>query len=179
MKDEELIRLLQQQNQQGLEALQLHYTPLLHYIVAPILPDTRNQEECISEIFMRVWEKASLYDPEKGSWTTWLTVLARNTALNRTRSIPTSPPAALSSDIPSPSPTPEEALLLREQQESLSRALQRLSSKDRMLFYRKYYYRQSTAQIARELSTTQRAVEGRLYRLKQRLRELMGGDSRG
>lgn len=178
MKDEELIRLLQQQDPQGLELLQKRYTPLLHYIVAPILPDARDQEECISEILMRVWEKASLYTPEKGSWGAWLTALARNAALNRARTLPTEPTASLSFDTPASGPTPEETLLQQEQHALLERALQRLSAKDRMLFYRKYYYRQSTAQIACELSMTERAVEGRLYRLRQQLRVLMGGDSR-
>lgn len=44
-------------------------------------------------------------------------------------------------------------------------------------FYRKYYYLQSTAQIARELGMTERAVEGKLYRLKKKLRNLLGGDT--
>ena len=34
----------------------------------------------------------------------------------------------------------------------------------------------STAQIAAELGITERAAEGRLYRLRQRLRNLLGGD---
>ena len=46
----------------------------------------------------------------------------------------------------------------------------------RDLFYRKYYYCQSTAQMAAELSLTERAVEGRLYRLRQSLRQQLGGD---
>lgn len=49
-------------------------------------------------------------------------------------------------------------------------------SSSRLLFYRKYYYRQSTAQIAVELGTTERAVEGRLYRIKKALRKALGGD---
>ena len=51
-----------------------------------------------------------------------------------------------------------------------------LSVYERELFYRKYYYCQSTAQIAAELGITERAAEGRLYRLRQRLRNLLGGD---
>ena len=58
----------------------------------------------------------------------------------------------------------------------LLNALSKLSQKDRTVFYRKYYYLQSTAQIAAEMSTTERAVEGRLYRIKKRLRKLLGGD---
>ena len=56
------------------------------------------------------------------------------------------------------------------------RALTALPQRDRLLFYRKYYYRQSTAQIAAELGTTERAVEGRLYRIKKALRKALGGD---
>lgn len=35
---------------------------------------------------------------------------------------------------------------------------------------------QSTAQIAAELGMTERAVEGKLYRLKKGLREQLGGE---
>ena len=58
----------------------------------------------------------------------------------------------------------------------LRAALDRLGEADRRLFYRKYYYLQSTAQLAAELGTTERAVEGRLYRIKKKLRAQLGGD---
>ena len=73
-------------------------------------------------------------------------------------------------------PTPEELLLRQERQAAVNRALTRLSPDEQTLFYRKYYYLQPTAQIAAELGTTERAVEGRLYRLKKRLRKLLGGE---
>ena len=79
---------------------------------------------------------------------------------------------------PSPELTPEEALLRQERQTALQAALGQLSAGERLLFYRKYYYLQSTAQIALELGLTERAVEGRLYRLKRQLRTLPGGDER-
>ena len=74
-------------------------------------------------------------------------------------------------------PTPEEVILQKELQSAVKNALCRLSAKDRMLFYRKYYYLQSTAQIASELGMTERAVEGRLYRMKKQLRKMLGGEA--
>ena len=62
---------------------------------------------------------------------------------------------------------------------ALEQALDRLPAGERILFYRKYYYRQSTAQIARETGLTERAVEGRLYRLRMRLRDSLGGERDG
>lgn len=70
---------------------------------------------------------------------------------------------------------PEEVLLRQERQTAL---WGQLSAGERLLFYRKYCYLQSTARIALELGLTERAVEGRLYRLKRQLRKLPGGDER-
>ena len=77
---------------------------------------------------------------------------------------------------PTLSPAREEALLRQERANELSRALSSLSRRDYLLFYRKYYYLQSTAQIAAELGVTERAVEGRLYRLRKKLQHLLGGE---
>lgn len=175
MKEEEIIALLRAEDEQGAEEFLRHYTPLMRYIIAPILPDVREQEECISETAMRVWEKIGQYDPHRGSWTAWLTALTRNGALNRARRGKRHAAEDLTEDIPSPSPTPEEALLHQERQEALTRALYTLPERERLIFYRKYYYRQSTAQIAAELGMSERAVEGKLYRMKKQLRDRLGG----
>lgn len=141
-----MIAQLLQQDERGMEALLLHYGPLMRYIIAPILPDPQDREECLSEVSMRVWSRIAQFDPARGSWNAWLTAVTRSTALNYQRSA------------------------------ALHDALARFGQNDRALFYRKYYYLQSTAQIAAELGMTERAVEGRLYRLKKRLRTMLGGD---
>lgn len=175
MGEEKIIQLIHNRDPAGMEQLLLHFGPLMRYIIAPILSDPRDREECLSEAAMKAWEGVERYDPVRGSWTGWLTVLTRNTALNRARRRPGAA-GELTEDLPSPEPTPEEALLRRERLEELYRALDQLSVKDRALLYRKYFYMQSTEQIARELSLTPRAVEGRLYRLKKVLRRQLGGE---
>ena len=72
-------------DERGAEALLRHYAPLMRYIIAPIVPDAQDREECLSDAALRVWEKFGTYDPARGSWTAWLTALTRNTALNRAR----------------------------------------------------------------------------------------------
>lgn len=99
-------------------------------------------------------------------------------AESRPADLPARRGRGLSEDPPSPELTPEEVLLRQERQTALQAALGQLSAGERLLFYRKYYYLQSTAQIALELGLTERAVEGRLYRLKRQLRKLPGGDER-
>lgn len=169
--------LLLEKNEQGMDALLLHYGPLMRYIIAPILQNPQDREDCLSEVSMRVWEKIGQFDGEKGSFRAWLTAITRNTALNHARKDSGSSTEELSESTPSPELSPEEALLKKERQEALKTALSRLSYKDRLLFYRKYYYRQSTAQIAAELGMTERAVEGKLYRVKKQLRKSLGGEA--
>ena len=177
MREEEIIRRLRKQDAEGLKAFTLHYSPLMRYIIAPILPDPREQEECLADLHLRIWEQIHTYDSNKGSFTAWLTVLTRNAALNRVKTLQRQPQSEeLSPHLPDSGETPEESLLRKERQQTLARAVGRLSERDQILFFRKYYYYQSTAQIAAETGLSERAVEGRLYRLRQRLRTLLGGD---
>lgn len=180
MQEQEIIELLLQKNEAGMDALLKHYEPLLRYIIAPILHNRQDQEDCLVEVTMRIWEKIDQYNQQRGSWNAWLTAVARNAALNHTRTISYHNRAEeISENMPSPNPTPEEAVMEQERQTAVNHALGQLSPKERLLFYRKYYYLQSTAQIAAELGMTERAVEGRLYRLKKRLRKILGGERYG
>lgn len=177
VQEQEMIAQLLQQDERGMEALLLHYGPLMRYIIAPILPDPQDREECLSEVSMRVWSRVAQFDPARGSWTAWLTAITRNTARNYHRSAQNRRDTqAIPEGTPAPDASPEEAILQAERSAAVHNALGRLSPGDRALFYRKYYYLQSTAQIASELGMTVRAVEGRLYRLKKQLRRMLGGE---
>lgn len=178
MQEQELIRLLRERDPRGIDALLLHYGPLMRYIIAPILSDPREQEECLSDVSMRVWERIGQYDGAVGGFAAWLTAVTRNTALNRLRRL--KPELSLEDadpDTRSHGETPEETLLRQERTALLKRALsEALDRTELALFYRKYYYLQSTAQIAAEMGLSERAVEGRLYRIKHKLRKRLGGD---
>ena len=78
-----------------------------------------------------------------------------------------------------PVPGPEQQVLQQETVQDILAAVEQFSSTDRLLFYRKYYYMQSTAQMAAELGLSSRAVEGRLYRLRNKLKETLGGEWNG
>jgi len=55
--EQEVIELIRKRDERGAEALLKHYGPLMRYIIAPILPNAQDQEECLSEAGMRVWAK--------------------------------------------------------------------------------------------------------------------------
>lgn len=177
MAEYDLIAGLRERDSRAMEELLCRHGPLMRYIIAPILPDVREQEECLSDVAMRVWEKIGQYDPDRGNWLSWLSALTRNTALNRARqNRRDNQTQELTEQVPDERDLPEEKLLREERMAALRKALSGSKPEDRALIYRKYYYLQSTAQIAAELGMTERAVEGKLYRLKKKLKEGLGGD---
>jgi RNA polymerase sigma-70 factor (ECF subfamily) len=175
MQTADLINDLLNRTDGSLEQLKLHYGPLIRYVITPILSDARDREEVFSDILVRVWDRVGQYDPKTGSWTNWLSAIARNAAIDRVRR---NPPisAELTETIPAPNSNPEQEMLKKERKRELYAAISALEHSEQALFYRKYYYRQSTAQIAAEYGTTERAIEGRLYRIKRKLRKKLGGD---
>lgn len=181
MSQQELLRLLQQKDPVAFAKLETQFGPLLRYCIRAILPDPREQEECLADLFVQVWNRIDSYDPAKGKFPAWIATLARNAALNRARTLQRKQGNLdeLSDTLPDPSPTPEELLLRKERAKRIKAVVDALPRNERLLFYRKYYYLQSTAQIAAELGLSIRAVEGRLYRLRQKLRNKLGDEFYG
>ena len=177
MTDAELLAQWAQDRDAGMEALLRKYGPLLRYVIGGILRDPQDTEDCLSEVSLSLWQKLESFSPAKGSLSAWLTAVARNTALNH-RKARARQKAHLAEPEHEPTDhaTPEQEVLRKERAEQLQSAVARLEARDKQLFYRKYYYCQSTSQIAAEMGMTERAAEGRLYRLRQRLRQELGGD---
>ena len=173
--DDRILELLSAGDQEGITLLQKQYGNMVRYIVRGILPDAQDAEECISDIYLRVWEKFASFDRNKGSLAAWLTAVARNAAVDRRRR--SRAPEQNWEENEGASPSPEDEVLRRERTRQLPQALDTLGSVQQLLFYRKSYYLQSTAQIAAEMGLSQRAVEGPLYRLRRRLQQAMGGDA--
>lgn len=176
MGESEIIELIRARDERGAEELLRHSGALLRYVIAPILPDERDREDCLSEVLMRIWDGIGGFDPACGSWRAYITAAARNAALNRARAARA---AEALPDGPAAQPGPEEAVIAAEEIDELRRAIAALPPGERALIYRKYYYRQPTSQIASELGLSPRAVEGRLYRIKKRLGAALGGERNG
>ena len=164
MEDREIVDLLTRGEQRGLDELLLRHGPMLRYVVGGVLSDPREREECLSDVTLAAW----------------LTVLARNRARNRLRDAGRrGRDEELDPALPDPAPGPEEALLQKERAQAIRRAVDQLGRTDRELFHRKYFYLQSTEQMAAELGLTRRGVEGRLRRLRLKLRKELGGEWNG
>ena len=170
MSEKTLIDGIREGDRDSMEQFVTLYGPLLRYIIAPILPDERDREECFSDAAVAIWKGIGTFDPTKSSFHTWVSVIARNAAVDRIRRLPP-PMEELNETLVSVVGNPEEAVQQQEVREMLRKALQILREGELQLFYRKYYYFQSTGQIAAELGLSCRSVEGKLYRIRMKLKK--------
>lgn len=177
MKEHELVQLIISGDESSASKLINTYGPMIRYIIFPILSDEREREECFSDVILRIIEKIGTYSEEKGNLKSWISVLARNAALNRARRLCREPDTqSIDSDLPSLGDNPEEEIVKNELLQRLEEIVGSFSEKDKIIFYRKFYYCQPSGQIAAEMGMTLRAAEGRIYRIKRTIKKELGGD---
>jgi RNA polymerase sigma-70 factor (ECF subfamily) len=77
---------LQNKNRSALEYLYDHYSGALMGVIARILKKEELAEEVLQDVFLKIWDKIDSYDPAKGKLFTWMLNIARNQAIDKTRS---------------------------------------------------------------------------------------------
>ena len=86
--NEHLVTLGAHQDRKAFKALFDHFSPLLkNYFIGKYPTQSSYQmiEELIQEVMIKVWQKASSYDPSKAAASTWIFTLARNTRIDMLR----------------------------------------------------------------------------------------------
>ncbi len=77
---------LQAGDEDAFAALYDDYAGLIFGIILRIVPDKAEAENLLQDCFVKVWQNIASFDPEKGRLATWLINIARNTAVDFTRS---------------------------------------------------------------------------------------------
>src|SRR5436309_12123663 len=84
--DAELVRRLQKRDPQALGELYDRYGRLTYSLIYRIVRDTGIAEDLVQETFLRVWNRAQAFDAARGALGSWLLAVARNRAIDYTRS---------------------------------------------------------------------------------------------
>lgn len=166
--DVELLRATAAGSEPAFEELRRRYGRAVDRVCRSIARPDR--EDCAQEIFARVWRKASLFDPSRGSVAAWLLTLARHTAINFQSGRQGSPPAELQVDTSAVDPPDVEAFWL-------DAALERLPERERTVIELAYYDDMSESAIAAELRVALGSVKSWKRRGLNRLAALLGEDS--
>lgn len=84
--EEELIKGLKLANAQSIEQLYQMYSGALYGIISRIVKFDEIAEDILQDTFVKIWKNIDQYDPNKGRLFTWMANLAKNSAIDQTRS---------------------------------------------------------------------------------------------
>lgn len=177
--DRDIVNLLKKKDQRAINLMQERYEKLIYYIANTVLAGRESAvEECVNDVYLKIWVHGAGYDYKKASFKTYIKVITRNTALNHLRTIrhlETHEQSDESEDIQEEyidyRQNPEHGVIRKEEVQVLENLLRKLKSKDRELVIRRFYYLQSSKQIALAMKMTENAVDSKLSRLRKKIKE--------
>ncbi len=83
----ELLRRTGEGDRASFEQLYERFSGVLFATAYRVLNNQQAAEDVLQDVFVQIWEKAPLYDPERGKPLTWAVTLTRNKSIDRLRSV--------------------------------------------------------------------------------------------
>lgn len=168
MTDDEIIKLLENRNEQGLSELQSKFMRLIMKITRGILNSQTDAEECVNDTLMAVWSSIPPDRPDnlaayvcKIARRKTINRLSYNKALMRDLDLITELDECLPSNY-----SVEENAELSELTRALNDWLDTLSEKHRRLFMERYFNAQTIKEAARTSSMSLTAATSALSRMR-------------
>lgn len=84
--EEQLVTLLKQHDEAAFRFLYDNYSKALFTIVYQMIPQQEAAEDLLQQVFVKIWKNMAMYDESKGRLFTWMLNIARNQAIDFTRS---------------------------------------------------------------------------------------------
>lgn len=167
MSDQEIITLLQNDPEQGMEQIVERYTGLLWSVAGQLLQEPEDVKDCVNETFGQFYSQREEFDPAKGSLKGYLAVIIRRLAMkkrqdNRRRAGETFVDAE-----------DTDGLRSLEQKEELDAYLRTLDAVDEQIIRMKYYGGMTAKEIAASLGLPYETVKKRHQRSLKKLRKAM------
>ena len=167
----------------ALNALMERHAGPVYQFLFRMLSDEQDAHDLAQETFVRVYRYRDRYDG--GKFTTWLYTIASNLARSEYRRRGRHPNVSLETEIDnqgqtlgqtlkSSAPSPGDQADSAERQRVVRMAVDNLPDELKEALVLCEWEEMPVAEAAAVLNTTRKAVESRLYRARQRLREQLG-----
>jgi RNA polymerase sigma-70 factor (ECF subfamily) len=166
--DEALMALVVARDQRALRALMDRHMGRAIGLAIRVAGNAE-ADDIAQEAFLRVWSRASSFDPQTGRFTTWLYRIVLNLAIDaRRRPRHGSVDEAL--EVPWDGRGPAEELLAAEQQRSLARAMAALPERQRAAIALFHMEGLSGREAAQAMDVSEKAFESLLTRARRALK---------
>jgi RNA polymerase sigma-70 factor, ECF subfamily len=175
--DTVLIQLMARSKTEALSELYDRYGRLVYGLSLQAVGEPATAEEITQDTFLRAWENAATYKPEKGKVSTWLASIARNRSIDQLRrqnarhenhqvSLDQMPTFSLPDDN-----HVENEIDQRSQQQLVRKALSQIPGDQREALALAYFRGMTHEQIAKALNQPLGTVKTRIRLGMQKLRQ--------
>ncbi|MBM3214342.1 RNA polymerase sigma factor [Candidatus Poribacteria bacterium] len=175
---------LQNGHEEGLRWLLRQYGTWIYSKAYRMLGNHEDAEEAWQDIFMRVWQKIELWNPERGSFQSWLNQIAKNAIIdvfrkkNRLREVlqygEDDAVEEMLNRFRDESPLPDELLEAQEIRELIQQALNQMTKKNhRVAWVLRHLEGMSIAEISEALNQKENTVKVWIFRATRELKQIL------
>lgn len=177
--DEHIIELFFKRAEAAVEYTQQKYGALCKSVMRRILADPRDIDECLSDLYLRIW---NVIPPERPiSLRAFIARIARNLALDRyayntaaqRNSALTDAFEELEPWLPDPAGDPGYTVDAQSFRIALNDFLRGQTAEARSFFLRRYWYGETIREISKEYGVSEAKVKSSLFRTRERLRAML------
>ena len=176
MHDDALIQKLSAGDQEAFMYMVTTYSKLLWVVAGGVLGSVgtpQDIEECISDVYVQVWKNPGAFNPSRGSFKTFLVIIARSKALDAYRRLSKSKIVELTEAIAASDDDLLGYIVEKEMLGELYSAIESLTEPNKEIIIRRFFFEEKPLRISEKTSMPVKEVENRLYQSKQKLRKIL------
>lgn len=179
--DEQLVADYLAGNEKAFEFLAQRYLRPIYSFIRRYTGESQNAENITQEVFVKAWRHIKRFNRNK-SFKTWIFSIAKNTAIDFLKKKKTIPFSKFENEegenlfaetLADPAPLPQEFLEKSAIAEKLASAMEKLSSKYRMVLFLRYNDHFNFREIAESLGESLNTVKSRHRRALIQLKKLL------
>lgn len=173
------------QDQEALSCLYDESSSLIYSVALRILGSEADAEEVTLDVYTHLWKSPQGWDPERGSFTSWLVLIARSRSLDRLRRRRTrakvgdqlADPFATDLEFADPGASPEAQFSNAERSLQMKRFLELLPAAQRRAVELAFYADRTHQEIAEMLGEPLGTIKSRIRTAMLKLKEMMRDSS--
>jgi len=169
-REGDLLQAIARGDQDALRQLYRAFERPLYTLGIRWLHDQALAEELVQEVTLRIWRRASSFDPSKGAASSWIFGVARNVASDLGRARLRVPTPVEDLVVPATEPWNEESSW---QQWQIASAIQTLPVEQQRIIHLAYVLQFTQSEIAKALDIPLGTVKTRLYQGLRALRSML------
>lgn len=176
MDDRKIVELFRKRDEAAIELTAKKYGARLFGLALSVLNDRQTAEECVNDVYMKVWESIPPNDPA-GYFPTYLLRVTRQISLNRLKRENASRRSAevceltreMEECIPFPA-DPFDEVEAAELKRDINEFLSTLKKDKRDVFIRRYWFFDPVSDIAKRMGFKESKVKMMLLRMREELK---------